>query len=109
MRTIHILSDAADEAQEATGWYEREQPGLGRDFEAAVDAAMDLLACEPIPASAMPGAAGARGIKRIILKRFPYDVVFFEHGDQLWVIAFAHHSRRPSFWRDRLGIVSGIP
>jgi toxin ParE1/3/4 len=103
MRTVHVLSDAVDEAEAATQWYERERPGLGRDFALAVDAALDLLACEPVPASAMPGAAGLRGVRRIILKRFPYDAVFFEDGDQVWVIAFSHHSRRPAFWKDRLG------
>lgn len=102
MRIIHVLSDAVDEAEAATRWYERERPGLGRDFEAAVDAAMDLLACILIPAAAMSGKAGARGVRRIILKRFPYDVVFFERGDEVWVIAFAHHRRRPAFWRDRV-------
>ena len=102
MRTIHVLSVAADEAEAATEWYERERPGLGRDFELAVDAALDLLACDPIPASAMPGQSGLRGVRRIILKRFPYDVVFFENDDQVWVIAFAHHSRRPAFWQGRL-------
>ena len=109
MRTVHVLSDAVDEAEAATQWYERERPGLGRDFAAAVDAALDLLACEPIPASAMPGKSGEREVRRIILKRFPYDVVFFTRNDQAWVIAFAHHSRRPAFWRDRLGVVSKLP
>jgi toxin ParE1/3/4 len=104
MRTIHVLSVAADEAEAATGWYERQRPGLGRDFELAVDAALDLLACDPIPALAMPGQSGLRGLRRIILKRFPYDVVFLEAGDQVWVIAFSHHSRRPAFWQGRLRV-----
>ena len=102
MRIIYIHPDAAEEAEQVTGWYEKEHPGLGRDFEAAVDAAMNLLEGNPIPSVPVLGASAEQRVKRLILKRFPYDVVFVERTDHVWVIAFAHHSRRPGFWRDRL-------
>jgi hypothetical protein len=102
MPSIRIHPEAAEEAERVTGWYENERPGLGRDFEAAVDAALDLLTCDPIPSVPATGGAGKRGVRRLILKRFPYDVVFVERADHIWVVAFAHHSRRPTFWRDRL-------
>ncbi len=102
MRTINVHPDAAEEAEQVTGWYERERPGLGRDFEAAVDAAMDLLSGNPSPSVPALGASGKQGAQRLILRRFPYDVVFVVRAESVWVIAFAHHSRRPGFWRDRL-------
>jgi len=43
MRRVRILDAAADEATEATAWYELERPGLGAEFERAVDAALGLL------------------------------------------------------------------
>jgi len=101
MRSLRIHPAAAEEAARATGWYESQQPGLGRDFEAAVNAAMDVLGLEPVPSTAMVGASGKQGVRRLILKRFPYDVVFIERPGHVWVIAFAHHFRRPGFWRDR--------
>jgi toxin ParE1/3/4 len=94
--------DAAIEAEHAIAWYEGERPGLGGDFEAAVDAALDLLAQDPIPSVPVQGAAAKRGIRRLILRRFPYDVVFVVQPDFVWVLAFAHHSRRPAYWRNRL-------
>ena len=103
MRTIRIHPAAAEEAIRATAWYERQQAGLGRDFEAAVNAAMDLLGCDPIPSTVAAGISGKPGVRRLILKRFPYDVVFIERPDHVWVIAFAHHCRRPAFWRGRSG------
>lgn len=44
MRRVRIHSAAAEEVAEAAAWYEKERPGLGADFERAVDAALDLLA-----------------------------------------------------------------
>ena len=102
MPKVRVLDAAADEAIEAAARYEAQQPGLGQDFESAVDAALDLLEEDFAPLVSMPGAAGMRGAKRIILKRFPYDVVVKEGDGEFLVIAVAHHSRSPGYWRDRL-------
>jgi toxin ParE1/3/4 len=67
-----------------------------------VEAALDLLEEEMVPLTVMPGVLGQRGAKRLILKRFPYDIVVYERGVDLVVVAFAHHSRRPGYWRARL-------
>jgi hypothetical protein len=103
MRRVRILDEAAEEAAEAAAWYELQQPGLGTEFERAVNAALDLLEEEIVPLTTMPGVAGKQGARRLILKRFPYDVVVTERGDELVVVAFAHQSRRPGYWRARLG------
>lgn len=102
MRALRIHEAAADEAAEAAAWYEKERPGLGSEFERAIDAALDLLEEEIVPLASMPGAAGGRGVKRLILRRFPCSVVVHERDTEILVIAFAHHARRPGYWRDRL-------
>ncbi|MBV6415796.1 MAG: hypothetical protein CMLOHMNK_00317 [Steroidobacteraceae bacterium] len=101
MRT-RILDAAAKEAIEAAAWYERERPGLGREFAVAIDAALDLIEAGFPPLVSVPGKAGARGAKRLMLRRFPFDVVVVEVGTERVVVAFAHQARRPGYWRDRL-------
>jgi hypothetical protein len=102
MRRVRIHAAAAEEAAEAAAWYERERPGLGLDFERAVDAALDLLEDEIVPLVSVPGVAGTRGAKRLLLRRFPYAVIVRESAVEVIVIAFAHTSRRPGYWRGRL-------
>jgi toxin ParE1/3/4 len=102
MRALRIHAAAAEEAVEAAAWYERERPGLGREFESAIHSALDLLEQSIVPLSVLPGMAGARGVKRLILRRFPYAIIVFEATDTLVVIAFAHHARRPGYWRHRM-------
>jgi len=102
MRALRIHAAAADEAAEAAAWYERQRPGLGADFEQAVDAALDLLEQDIVPLTAMPGPAGIRGVKRLLLRRFPYAVIVYETDAEMLVVAFAHQARRPGYWRDRL-------
>jgi hypothetical protein len=102
MRRVRIHAAAAEEAAEAAAWYERERPGLGADFLRAVDAALDLLEAEVVPVVTVPGVAGTRGIKRLILRRFPFAVVVRESATEVVVIAFAHTARRPGYWRGRV-------
>jgi len=102
MRALRIHDAAADEAAEAAAWYEKERPGLGVEFEQAIDAALDLLEEEIVPLTSVPGIAGTRGVKRLVLRRFPYSVIVHERDAEIVVLAFAHHARRPGYWRDRL-------
>jgi len=102
MRRVRIHAAAAEEAAEAAAWYEKERPGLGADFQRALEAALDLLEEEIVPLVAVPGVAGSRGVKRLLLRRFPYAVIVRERADEVLVIAFAHAARRPRYWRDRV-------
>lgn len=102
MRRVRIHEAAAEEAAEAAAWYEKERPGLGADFQRAVDAALDLLEDDIVPLVSLPGVAGTRGVKRMLLRRFPYAVVVRQGAAEAVVIAFAHTSRRPGYWRGRL-------
>lgn len=102
MRALRIHEAAANEAAEAAAWYERERPGLGAEFERAIDSALDLLEEDVVPLVSMPGVAGVRGVKRLILRRFPFSLIVHERQHEIVVIAFAHHARRPGYWRDRL-------
>ena len=87
MRPVRILQEAAEEAVAAAEWYERECPGLGTEFSESLEAAIDLIEEDVLPLSPLPGKSGGKGAKRLILKRFPYDIVVFEPPQQnLWVI-----------------------
>ncbi|WP_138437621.1 hypothetical protein [Marinobacter shengliensis] len=101
MRTVRILEEASQEAIEAAAWYEQEQAGLGAEFFAAVDAAMDIIEENVTPLSPLPEEAGDTDAKRLIMERFPYDVVAVELREETVVIAIAHHSRKPGYWLGR--------
>ena len=105
MRVVRILAAAVEEAAEAAAWYEKERSGLGDDSQHAIEAALDILEQDIVPLTPAPGASGASGaqsVKRLILRRFPYAVILHERNTEILVIAFAHHSRRPGYWRDRV-------
>lgn len=101
MPTVRILRQAAEEAEAAAGWYEQERENLGQDFFQAIEAGIQLIEDDLVPLVSMPGHAGSLGAKRLILRRFPYDIVVVERLGEVIVIAFAHHARKPGYWRNR--------
>lgn len=101
MRKVRVLRQAAEEAEAAAIWYEKEREGLGAEFAEAIEAALDVVEDGLVPLFPMPGHSGSKGAKRLILRRFPYDIVVVEGAEDLIIVAFAHHSRKPGYWRDR--------
>jgi toxin ParE1/3/4 len=103
MPVIRILEEAAEEAIEAAAWYEAHRPGLGQEFSRAIEDALDLLQDEIVPLVRIPFTHDERA-KRLILRRFPYDVVVMNRRNEIVLIAFAHHSRLPGYWQNRVHI-----
>lgn len=50
----------------------------------------------------MPGVAPDLGVRRMLLHKFPYAVVYLTSGEEILVVAFAHCRRNPGYWRDRM-------
>ncbi|MGH8771908.1 MAG: type II toxin-antitoxin system RelE/ParE family toxin [Burkholderiales bacterium] len=47
------------------------------------------------------GPMWRHGKRRLVMKRFPFSVIYTVVADQIRVLAVAHHSRRPEYWRRR--------
>src|SRR5439155_23348638 len=78
------------------------RPGLGLEFLAAIRAAVELIQRDPAGGSRVPGVKDEVPARRIVLRRFPYAVVFLELETEVRILAFAHARRRPGYWSGRL-------
>jgi toxin ParE1/3/4 len=101
MSSVRVLEAAAAEAEEAAAWYEARRKGLGTEFRSEFKLALDRLREGILPGSPSPGVLGKRGVKRLLMNRFPFSVVFVAGDKEVIVLALAHHRRRPDYWRDR--------
>lgn len=83
--------------QRAARWYEREARGLGGEFLGEVELAFGSVKARPAAGSPLP-----TGRRRVLLRRFPYAVVYRElAADLVRVLAVAHFRRRPDYWGRR--------
>ena len=98
---VIVLDEAEEELSEAHGHYELHCPGLGGEFRLAVDETITRIVEGAAVPIAVPGVED-RTIRRVIVNRFPYSLVFMTHHGEVWILAFAHHHRRPGYWRDRV-------
>ena len=88
--------EARQEALEAEAWYEERAPGLGLEFTRALGAALAAVQRTP---EAFPRVSG--DVRRAVLRRFPYGIVFARESDDLVVLAVHHHRRDPRRWLRR--------
>jgi len=95
---IVSIGEAAErELQEAAAFYLREAgTALGEAFLREFERSMHLLVEQPTL-----GASWRGSLRRLPLRRFPYNVLYEVRPGELRVIAVAHQRRRPGFWRRR--------
>ena len=94
---IRFTPEARSEIEEAARWY-RERAGsrVRNLLRGELTQARKLLLEQP-----EMGTPGVADTRKITLHRFPYSIVYRITGDELRVLAFMHHKRRPGYWRVR--------
>jgi toxin ParE1/3/4 len=89
---------AQEDLREAAEFY-REQAGvaLAQAFLAEFERSVNLVLRYPAV-----GALWRNGTRRLVTRRFPFSLIYTAVGDQIRILAVAHHSRRPRYWRVRI-------
>jgi plasmid stabilization system protein ParE len=88
---------AITDVSEARDWYAEQREDLASDFLAALDHAITAISDAP---RRWPQYVART--RRYLLQRFPYSVVYIDRGDEVFIVAVAHQSRRPTYWRNRI-------
>jgi plasmid stabilization system protein ParE len=87
---------AADEVQAAERWYrERNDTASGR-FQRELDVAIERISERP-----EAGSPYLSNTRRVLLRRYPFFVVYRVRGADLEIVAVAHARRRPGYWQER--------
>lgn len=87
---------ARAEFEKSALFYDGKFPGLGLEFAAEVQVAVAFAFSHP-----EAGEQIADGFRRIVVRRFPYSVIYRAKGNRIYIIAVAHQRRHPNYWNDR--------
>ena len=82
---------------EAALFYEEESAGLGEDFLDDIQHAIDAVREHP-----ELGVAVDHELRRVLIRRFPFSVIYAVEPEQVVVVAIAHQRRRPRYWKGRM-------
>jgi plasmid stabilization system protein ParE len=96
-KSVRIHPAALAEGQAATDWYKERSK---RAAEAFVDELAQTI--QQILQHPARFASSDYGIRRAVLRKFPFLVFFRETDLSVEVVAIAHGRRRFGYWRDPL-------
>ena len=94
-------SEAEAELREAIRWYEQERAGLGAEFWSEVQDVLQIITEHPAVGGRISQVRVRGSARRVLVRRFPYFVIYREWPDRLEIVAVAHQSKRPGYWRSR--------
>ena len=95
---LRIEAAAEAETREAARWYERQRSGLGIEFLAAVDEAIQRVIHSPSQFPRLETLPEETAVHRYMLKRFPYAIVYEATSTEIRIVAVMHTHRRPQYW-----------
>jgi plasmid stabilization system protein ParE len=94
---IVFRPEARAEFDEAADWYEQQRAGLGADFIARVQEALDRITANPLLHQVV-----YQDVRRAVVQRFPFSVYYQVEPGQVVVIAVFHGRRDPAIWQGRV-------
>lgn len=99
--SFRIHPSALGDASAAANWYGDQRSGLGDDFLDEVLDVSESIRRAPESFARPEEYSGAYDVRRCVLKRFPFMIVFQRDHLGMTVIAVAHARRQPVYWSDR--------
>jgi plasmid stabilization system protein ParE len=94
--TYSFHPEAEEEFVQAIDYYEAAEPGLGYDFAIEVFSSVQLILSYP---QAWPVLAGE--IRRCLVRRFPFGVLYAVGKNEVLILAVMHLHREPDYWKNR--------
>ncbi|MBI4525527.1 MAG: type II toxin-antitoxin system RelE/ParE family toxin [Deltaproteobacteria bacterium] len=70
---------------------------LGSDFEREIERGIRLISQNPLRWPRFD-----RDRRRLVVRKFPYSIVYEMIGAEVVILAIAHGRRRPFYWRERV-------
>jgi len=93
--------EAAAELDAAVEWYEAREPGLGIGLIEQIEAAQRRVLDVPNAWPRFPGWDRLPLVRTAKVEVYPYRIVYVVRSQGIVVLAYAHTSRQPGYWRHR--------
>jgi plasmid stabilization system protein ParE len=88
---------ASEDYAAALTWYYSRGSAIASDFEREINRAIRLICQSPLR---WPVFDKER--RRILVRKFPYSIIYELHDQEVVILAVAHGKRRPYYWRERI-------
>jgi toxin ParE1/3/4 len=93
---IRLLPAAQKDLRRAARFYEDEAAGLGHEFTTEIEHSLGLLRENPEIGAPLP-----RGARKLLVRRFPFLIIYRALPEHVLILAVGHQRRHPDFWISR--------
>ena len=93
---VRIRPEAERDVRAAFSWYEKQRFGLGPELVTELDAVYERLAENPYLYADI-----RNGVRRAIVRRFPYAVLYLVAETEVRVLSVVNMARNPAVWERR--------
>ena len=97
-----ILAEAAEELEAAAACLERERPGYAVVFLKAYESKIRQLVRFPESGPLVKSAPAGHALRSFGIRGFRHSIIVGRFDGRSTIVAVAHQSREPGYWRDRL-------
>lgn len=94
---IIFHDEAREELYRAIDYYKEINQDLGVSFLREIEFALENITLYPHAWTVLDG-----DIRRSLLKRFPYSLLYSAKEDRIFIVAVMNLRRRPNYWKNRL-------
>jgi plasmid stabilization system protein ParE len=94
---VSFLTLAQQELDNAVAWYNEQATGLGQEFLDELDRVVRRAVTFPMSCPEIEP-----GVRRCLLARFPYGLIYGVDRKTIVVVAVAHLHREPRYWVGRI-------
>jgi plasmid stabilization system protein ParE len=94
---VRFLTLAQQELDDAVAWYNEQATGLGQEFLDELDRVVRRAVTFPMSCPEIEP-----GVRRCLLARFPYGLIYGVDRKTTVVVAVAHLHREPRYWVGRI-------
>lgn len=93
---IILRREAREEFDAAADWYDRQRPGVGQTFVIRVNETLGRIAAGPDLHPVV-----YQDVRRAMVTKFPYAILYRPMTDHVLVVAIFHSRRDPKIWQAR--------
>ena len=94
--TVEISPEALDEITQTVQWYSQRSKVAADTFRAIVFDSIDTISHSPLSWAKV----SEDGVRKFVLPRYPYSLLFKVRTDTVEILTIAHHRRQPNYWRE---------
>jgi len=81
----------------AIEYYEDKEKGLGYDFALEIYSTIQRILAQPTA-----WAVIEENIRRSLVKRFPFGILYSHTEEEIFIVAVMHLNREPDYWKERI-------